>query len=387
MYKEIVSFIRKTFNTPKGIIPLHEPRFWGNEKKYLLDCVDSTFVSSVGRYVDLFEEKIKNYTGSKYAIAITNGTSALHLALKLAGVEKNDLVISQPLSFIATSNAISYLGAFPAYVDVDKKTLGMSDEKLSEFLQKKTFFKDDGFCYHKASGKKISACVPMHTFGHPVKIDVIKVLCKKYNISLVEDAAESIGSKYRLKQTGTFGNLGIFSFNGNKTITCGGGGVIITDNIKLAKMAKHLSTQAKITHPWNFGHDEIGFNYRMPNINAALACAQLEQLENFIERKRILSEKYKQFFSKTDIEFFTEPQNSCSNYWLNSIFFKNRKQRDKFLKYMNSNGIMTRPSWTLMTNLKMYKNCVRENIENSEWIEERLVNIPSSVILKPSNEI
>lgn len=378
MYSKVVGFIRDTFHEPKKYIPLHEPRFTGNDRKYVLDAIDSTFVSSVGKYVDIFEEMICNYTGAKHAIACVNGTAALHMSLILAGVKRNELVITQPLSFIATCNAISYLGAEPLFVDIDLKTLGLSAEKLELFLNENTFVKNDQ-CFHKSSGKRLAACVPMHTFGHPVEIDKISELCYKFHIPLVEDAAESIGSKYKGQHTGTFGLLGAFSFNGNKTITCGGGGVIITNDEKLAKMAKHLTTQAKIPHKWDFKHDHIGYNYRMPNLNAALACAQLEMLDNFITIKRELAAHYATFFESTTFKFVKEPANSFSNYWLNCILFADRNERDAFLEFSNSNKIMTRPAWTLLNKLEMFKNCVCENINNAQFIEDSLVNIPSSV--------
>ena len=378
MYKETVDFIKQTFQ--KETVILHEPVFIGNEKKYINECIDTTFVSSVGKFVDKFEELVAEYTGAKKAIVCVNGTNALHLALLMAGVKQGDEIITQPLTFIATANAISYCNANPVFIDVDKETLGLSPQKLSEFLSKNTEVKTDG-CYNLKTGNRISACVPMHTFGHPVKIDEIVEICKKYKIEVVEDAAESIGSKYKGKHTGTFGKLGILSFNGNKTITTGGGGMILTNDIELGKHIKHITTQAKVPHPWEFNHDNIGYNYRMPNINAALGCAQIEKLDFMIEKKRELAKKYEQFFKNTDIQFFTEPANSFSNYWLNVILLENRQKRDEFLKFTNEHGVMTRPAWTLMNKLPMFKNCQVENIENAEWLEDRLVNIPSSVIL------
>lgn len=377
--KNIVSFIQDTFKT-KGFIPLHEPRFIGNEKKYVTECIDSTYVSSVGKFVDKFEELTAEYTGAKRAIVCVNGTNALHLALLFAGVKQGDEVITQPLTFIATANAISYCNADPIFIDVDKETLGLSPQKLKEFLLENTEIKSDG-CYNIKTGKKISACVPMHTFGHPVKIEEIIEICTQYKIEVVEDAAESIGSKYKGQHTGTFGKLGILSFNGNKALTTGGGGMILTNDDELGKYIKHLTTQSKVPHPWEFNHDHIGYNYRMPNINAALGCAQIEQLDFFIEKKRSLAKKYEAFFRNSDIKFFPEPSNSFSNYWLNVVFLENRTKRDVFLKYTNDNGVMTRPAWTLMNKLNMFKNCQKGNLENAEWLEDRIVNIPSSVIL------
>lgn len=377
MFEQIVSFIREYYEVPDAFIPLHEPRFTGNDKKYVADAIDSTFVSSVGKYVDRFEEMIREYTGAKFAVATVNGSAALHMSLILAGVKRDELVITQPLSFIATCNCISYIGAKPLFVDVDKQTLGLSAEKLAAFLNEKTEQRN-GACYHKASGKRIAACVPMHTFGHPVQLDEIVSLCKQFHIPLIEDVAESIGSKYKGKHTGTMGLLGAFSFNGNKTITCGGGGVIVTNNEQLGKLAKHLTTQAKVPHRWEFVHDHIGYNYRLPNLNAALACAQMEQLDTFIERKRTLSKAYADFFEKTAITFNTEPEGTFSNYWLNSILLKDRTERDSFLAFSNDRKVMTRPSWTLMNKLEMFKDCICENIDNAIDIENRLVNLPSS---------
>lgn len=378
MFSEVIQFIKSKFPN-RDFIPLHEPCFNGNEKKYLNECIDSTFVSSVGKFVDEFEIKLAEYTGSKYAVACVNGTNGLHIALLLAGVKPNNEVITQALSFVATSNAISYCNALPVFVDIEKETLGMSPKALALFLENNAEIRNDGFTYNKNTGNKIAACVPMHTFGFPCKIDEIAEICQLWNIALIEDAAESIGSFYKEKHTGTFGLMGVFSFNGNKTITCGGGGAIITNNEILAKKAKHLTTQAKLPHQWQFFHDEIGYNYRMPNINAALALAQLKQLNKFIFYKRALAEAYANFFNQTNITFFKEPENTKANYWLNCILLNDKKERDEFLKITNENGVMTRPTWELMINLPMYKKCDHDNLENSIFISERLVNIPSSV--------
>jgi len=378
MFDKVVSFIRNYYNTKDDYIPLHEPCFIGNERKYVLDAIDSTYVSSVGKYVDRFEEMICDYTGAQFAVATVNGTAALHMSLLLAGVKQGELVITQPLSFIATCNCISYIGAQPLFVDVDINTLGLSADKLEDFLKEKTEIKNN-LCYHKETGKRIAACLPMHTFGHPVQIDKIADLCARYCIPLVEDAAESIGSTYKGQHTGTFGLCGAFSFNGNKTITCGGGGVIVTNDLKLAKIAKHLTTQAKIAHAWEFKHDHIGYNYRMPNLNAALACAQIEKLDEFINEKRELALKYEVLFAGTEITFVKEPDLARSNYWLNSILLKDIKQRDEFLAYTNDKNVMTRPVWTLMNKLEMFKNSISANITNAMDIENRLVNLPSSV--------
>jgi perosamine synthetase len=386
MYKQTVDFIKSLFPA-QDFIPLHEPRFVGNEKKYVLDCIDSTFVSSVGKYVDEFEKQIAAYTGTKYAVACVNGTAALHMAMIVAGVKQNDIVITQPLSFIATCNAIAYIGATHLFVDVDMDTMGLSPEKLKAYLQEFAIKKSDGFSYHKITNQKIVACVPMHTFGHPCRIDEIANICSTYNIVLVEDAAESIGSFYKDKHTGTFGLLGAFSFNGNKTITAGGGGAIVTNNEALAKRAKYLTTQAKVPHRWNFVHDEIGYNYRMPNINAALMCAQLEQLDTFIKNKRELALLYSDFFKNSEIKFIIEPNNSKSNYWLCAIALTDKKTRDEFLQYTNDNGVMTRPVWELMNKLPMFENALCGDLSSAEEIQHRLVNIPSSVRIEKINKI
>ncbi len=378
--QNIIDFIQDTFST-KEFIPLHEPRFIGNEKKYLNDCIDSTFVSSVGKYVDTFEKEFAKKVGSKYAIATVNGTSALHISLLLADVKSDDEVITQPLTFIATCNAISYIGAKPVFVDVDMDTMGLSPRSLEEFLEKNCELVDNT-CINKSTQKIIKACVPMHTFGHACRIDEIKEVCDKWNITLVEDAAESLGSYYKEKHTGTFGKLGAFSFNGNKIITSGGGGVIVTDDERLARRAKHLTTTAKIPHKWEYVHDEIGYNYRMPNLNAALLVAQLEKLDEFLESKRELALKYEEFFSEVDdIDFIKEPKNSKSNYWLQSIIVKDVQNRDEFLDFTNKNGIMTRPIWKLMNELEMFKDCQCSSLDNSKYLEQRVVNIPSSVRL------
>ena len=381
-YAEIVSFIRETYNKPEGFLALHEPLFVGNEKKYMEECIDSTFVSSVGKFVDRFEEDMARFTGAKKAVVCVNGTNALQMALLLAGVKQNDEVITQPLTFIATANAISYCGAHPVFVDIDKDTLGLSPKALEAFLSQNTEQKTDG-CYNKTTNRKIAAIVPMHTFGHPCRIDEIAEICNQYRIELVEDAAESLGSYYKGQHTGTFGKIGVVSFNGNKIITTGGGGMLLFNDEKLAAKAKHLTTQAKVPHPWEFVHDEIGYNYRMPNINAAMGVAQLEQIELFLKAKRQLAEAYQNFFAdKKGITYVIEPENTRSNYWLNAILLDTRNERDAFLEYTNMQGIMTRPVWELMNRLPMFQNAPCGDLSNAEWIADRLVNISSSVLLK-----
>jgi perosamine synthetase len=379
MFKEIVDFIRKLFNTD-DFIPLHAPVFKGNEKKYVLETIDSTFVSSVGTYVNQFEKMVCDYTGAKYAVATVNGTASLHLSLVVSGVKPGDLVITQPLSFIATCNAIKYLNADPLFMDVDEVTLSLSAKKLNSFLEKHTYKKNNE-CYHTQTNRRISACVPMHTFGQAAEIDAISGICKNFGLILIEDAAESLGTIYKGKHTGTYGLCGTYSFNGNKTITCGGGGMIVTNDEKIARHAKHLSTQAKIAHCWDFIHDEVAYNYRLPNINAALACAQMEQLEKFIESKRSIASAYKTFFSNTPYKYISEKEDTRSNYWLNIVLMNNKEERDAFLAYTNNNNVMTRPCWRLMNKLDMFKNAPADNLDNAEWIEERLVNIPSSPMI------
>ena len=378
--KNIVEFIQDIYNT-KEFLPLHEPRFIGNEKKYLNDCIDSTFVSSVGAYVDRFEKEFAARIGSKYAIATVNGTAALHISLLLADVRKDDEVITQPLTFIATCNAISYIGAKSIFVDVDLDTMGLSPDSLNVFLESNCEVIDNK-CINKITNKIIKACVPMHTFGHSCKIEEIKEICDAWHIALVEDAAESLGSYYNDKHTGIFGKVSAFSFNGNKIITSGGGGVIVTDDEVLAKRAKHLTTTAKVPHKWEYVHDEIAYNYRMPNLNAALLVAQLEQLDRFIKSKRDLALKYEEFFaSDEDIDFIKEPTNSKSNYWLQAVIVKDVQKRDEFLDFTNRNGVMSRPIWKLMNELDMFKDSQCTNLDNSMYLEERVINISSSVVL------
>jgi perosamine synthetase len=379
MFKETIQFIRQQFGTD-DFIPLHAPVFPGNEKKYVMDAIDTTFVSSVGEYVNLFEQQLAARAGTAYAVATVNGTAALHIALLLAGVKPGEEVLSQSLTFIATINAITYAGGHPVFIDVDPGTMGMSPASLQKFLETNAEVRD-GKVYNKLSGNRIAACLPMHTFGHPCEIDSLCSICDKWNIPVVEDAAESIGSYYKEMHTGGFGLMGTFSFNGNKTITCGGGGAIVTNDEGLAKMAKHLTTQAKVPHPWEFKHDHTGYNYRMPNLNAAMACAQLEQLDFFLRNKRALAESYKTFFESTQFEFVNEPAHSKANYWLCSILLKDKSERDLFLEFSNTRGVMCRPAWTLMNELPMFSDCWHDVLTNSINISNRLVNLPSSVRL------
>ena len=378
MYSQVTDFVHQLFGTEETV-PLHAPLFIGNEKKYLNECIDTTFVSSVGKFVDRFEEEIAAYTGAQKAVVCVSGTNALHMAMMLVGVEREDEVLTQALTFIATCNAISYIGAHPVFIDVDMETLGLSPNAVKAWLEKNAELKN-GICYNKRTGRRVKACVPMHTFGHPVKIDELVQICNEWHIELVEDAAESIGSFYKGKHTGTFGKVGAISFNGNKTITTGGGGMLLFQDEELGKFAKHLTTQAKVPHRWAFVHDHIGYNYRMPNINAALGCAQLENLERYVENKRETAQIYADFFKNVpDITFFTEPENCRSNYWLNVVMLKDKAAQQEFLEYTNDHGVMTRPVWELMNRLEMFKHCENDGLKNTEWLADRIVNIPSSV--------
>lgn len=380
MYSQITDFVHQLYGTNE-MVPLSAPLFCGNEKKYLNECIDTTFVSSVGKFVDRFEEMVAEYTGAAKAVVCVSGTNALHMAMLLADVKRDDEVLTQALTFIATCNAISYIGAHPVFIDVEKETLGMSPDALQDWLLANSEIRN-GECFNKKTGRRIKACVPMHTFGHPVRIDKISEICSKWNIELVEDAAESIGSFYKGKHTGTFGKVGAISFNGNKTITTGGGGMLLFQDEELGKFAKHLTTQAKVPHRWEFVHDHIGYNYRMPNINAALGCAQMENVEKFVLNKRETASKYAEFFKNIpDIEFFIEPENCRSNYWLNVIILKDKKAQQDFLQYSNDNGVMTRPVWELMNRLPMFEDCQTDGLKVTEWLADRIVNIPSSVRL------
>jgi perosamine synthetase len=373
-----IAFIQNHYNT-KEFIPLHAPFFGGNEKKYLLETIDSTFVSSVGAYVDQFEEMIAAISQTKKAVAVVNGTAGIQVALRLVGVKTGDEVITQALTFVATANAIMYNGASPIFLDVDIDTMGLSPKAVERFLSENAELRNDGFCYNKTTGKKISACMPMHTFGFPVHLDELKNICDVWNIPIVEDAAESLGSEYKGRPTGSIGAIGVYSFNGNKIVTCGGGGAIVTNDEKLGNKGKYITTTAKVSHPFEFFHDELGFNFRMPNLNAALACAQLEQLNSFLENKRSLASSYKTFFDANGIQFRMEMPNTKANYWLMCVQLENSQERDLFLKETNANNVMTRPIWQLMYRLPMYADCQRDEQLNAQFLEERIVNIPSSV--------
>lgn len=402
-YKKTIDFIKSVYGN-REFTPLSVPIFAGNEKAYLNECIDTTFVSSVGKFVDRFEEDMARYTGAKKAVVCVSGTNALHMSLMLAGVQRDDEVLTQALTFIATCNALSYIGAHPVFIDVDKSTMGLSPDAMKEWLVKNAEVRenknvcadilshtdyvtpqypleqDTKACYNKNTGRRIKACVPMHTFGHPVRIEEIAALCEEWHIELVEDAAESIGSLYKGQHTGTFGRVGAISFNGNKTITTGGGGMLLFNEEELGKYAKHITTQAKVPHRWEFCHDHIGYNYRMPNINAALGCAQLENLDKYIASKRKVAAEYIEFFKNVDgIDFFVEPENTFSNYWLSAVVLKNKEAQLDFLQQTNDNGVMTRPIWELMNRLPMFEHCEHDGLANTIWFADRVVNIPSSV--------
>ena len=372
----LIEFIRECYKTSK-FIPLHAPIFSGNERTYVMETLDSTFVSSVGKFVNEFERKVKEFTGSAYAVATVNGTAALHSALYMAQVKPGDFVITQALTFVATCNSIYHLGAEPIFVDISPVSLGLCPRAVERYLEENAELDETG-CIHRQTGRRIKAIVPMHTFGHPVELDELAAICFKWKLTLVEDAAESLGSFYKGRHTGTIGALGAISFNGNKIITTGGGGIVLCNSEDLGK---RLTTTAKIPHPYEFFHDEAGFNYRMPNINAALGCAQIEMLNEFLLKKRKLAQMYKDFFSLSDVEFVTEPEYAHSNYWLNSIICVDQQQRNEIIEQTNNSGVMTRPVWQLMHRLPMFKNSLCGELTYSEFIEARLVNLPSTPII------
>ncbi len=374
----IVEFVRDIYQTDE-FIPLHAPTFSGNEKAYVTETIESTFVSSVGKFVDDFEQKIEDFTGTPKAVATVNGTASLHAALYMAGVQQGDLVITQALTFVATCNALYHMGAEPIFLDVSPVSLGLCPKAVDEFLTEYAEVTESG-CIHKTTSKRIKAVVPMHTFGHPVELDELVAVCLKWNITLVEDAAESLGSFYKGKHTGTIGDFGALSFNGNKIITTGGGGMVLCKTQELGARTKHVTTTAKVPHPYEFFHDEPGFNYRMPNLNAALGCAQMEVLETYLDQKRLLADYYGNFFTGTDFKFVTEPEYAQSNYWLNAIICPDKESRAEVLTGTNSSGVMTRPIWQLMHRLPMFESAIRGDLAYSELIESHLINLPSSPI-------
>lgn len=376
MSSEIVSFIRDLYRTNE-FVPLHAPTFLGNELKYVTETIESTFVSSVGKFVENFEHKIEAYTGATKAIAAVNGTAALHTALYMAGVSSGDYVITQALTFVATCNALHHMGAEPIFIDVAKVSLSLCPVALDNYLTDNAYSNEKG-CFHKVNNRRVGAVVPMHTFGHPAELDEIVAVCTKWNIPLVEDAAESLGSFYKGRHTGTIGDLGALSFNGNKVITTGGGGTVLCRDVELGKHTKHVTTTAKVPHPYEFFHDEPGFNYRLPNLNAALGCAQMESLPAFLQQKRLIAQQYQAFFANTEFDFVVEPDYAQSNYWLNAVICPDEEIRDRLLKTTNDAGVMTRPIWKLMHRLPFLSNSLRGDLTNSEFIEARLINLPSS---------
>ena len=376
----VIQALKDVTRQQEDPVPLHAPVFSGNEWQYVKECLDTGWVSSVGRFVDQFERMLAEYTGAGYAIAVVNGTAALHVALILAGVKPGDEVIIPDMTFVATANAVAYCGAVPHLADIDPATLGLDPDKLDRYLHEIVLVKE-GVCINKSTGRPIRAVVPMHTFGHPVDLDKLVAVAEKYRLAVVEDAAESLGSFYKGKHTGTFGMLAAISFNGNKIVTTGGGGAILTNDPELARLAKHVTTTAKLPHPWEYNHDQVGFNYRMPNLNAAVGCAQLEQLPVFLRRKRKLAERYKERFGQVrGLQFFEEPDFAESNYWLNVLLLdpECKNERDTILAEAGKEGIMLRPAWCLMHELPMYRDCPRMDLSGSEDLAERLINIPSS---------
>ncbi len=385
--KCIIQSLRKVLPEEKDSIALHEPVFNGNEWRYLKDCLDSGWVSTAGKYVDVFESKLAEFTGTKYTIAVINGTAALQLCLKLVGVGADDEVLMPALTFVATANAVTYCGAIPHFVDSEERTLGICPEKLGDYLCETVEIKHNE-CFNKKTGRRIKAIVPMHTFGHPVDLDSLDQICKRFFITIVEDATESMGSYYKGVHTGNWGKASALSFNGNKVITTGGGGAILTNDESISKRARHLSTTARLSHKWEYDHDCVGYNYRLPNINASLGCAQLEQLPEFLNKKRMLADRYRGVFEDVDgVSVFTEPDFARSNYWLNVLLLdeENIVLRDEILELTNKQGIMTRPVWKPMHRLSMYKDCPRMELHVAENLEKRLINIPSSVVLNGHN--
>lgn len=378
MFEEIIAFIKSLYGHDRPIA-LHEPRFIGKEKEYLLDVIDSTFVSSMGKYLDELEHKIKCFVGAKYAITMINGTSALHTALLVAGVKPGDEILTQPISFVATVNAMAYVQANPVFIDVSKETLGLDPVKLEHFLSNNAIMKGDGYSYNKQTGNRIRACIPVHILGHPVQIDEIKKICEKYNIILIEDAAESLGSFYKKKHTGTFGAMGIFSFNGNKIVTGGNGAILVTNEQKFATDARHISTTAKCQPEWRCFHDKVGYNYKLSNLNAALICAQLENLSFYLQNKRETADLYKSFFKEKGITFISEPKDARSNYWLNAIMLNDSEEKEKFISFAYKHNINVRPLWFPLYKLPMYQECQRTNLDTANWLIERVITLPSSV--------
>ena len=376
-FEKLVTFIKDLYPEYEKV-PLHAPVFLGNEKQYLSECIETTYVSYVGRFVEKFELEIQNFTKANYAIATVNGTSALHIALLMAGVESNDEVLTQALTFVATTNAIKYCNAEPVFIDSEREQLGMDPVVLSDFLYKNARIGDDGFCYNISTKRRIMACVPVHIFGHPSRTTEILSICNEFNIKVVEDAAEALGSYEGANHCGLKGDIGILSFNGNKLVTTGGGGMILTNDKELAERARHITTTARVIKQFDFFHDQLGYNYRMTNLNAAVGLAQMENISKVLSNKRKTAQLYADFCRDHELNFFEEKSGYTSNYWLNTIFLKDKTERDEFLQYSNSRGVMTRPAWTLMPDLPMYRNCQQSKLDVARDLADRIVNLPSS---------
>ena len=379
----VVATLRQALPASTAPVALHEPRIAGNEWRYVKECLDTGWVSSAGTFVDRFEKELAEFTGARRAVAVINGTAALHICLRAVGVEAGDEVIVPALTFIATANAVAYCGATPHFADSEMATLGMDPRKLEDYLRDIAEVRD-AVCFNRGTGARIAAVMPMHTFGHPVDLDALNEVCQQFSIPMVEDAAESLGSYYKGRHTGNVGRLAALSFNGNKTVTTGGGGAVLTNDEELGRRVKHVTTTARVPHPWAFVHDQVGYNYRLPNINAALGCAQMEQLPGFLRSKRALSERYQRLFAEVPgVRVVTEPAHSRSNYWLNNILLDAEcaDQRDALLQATHESGVMTRPAWTLMHRLAMFRECPRMDLSTAEDIEARLVSIPSSAVL------
>ena len=385
MFEELIEFIQDTYQST-GTIPLHAPVFRGNESKYVNETLESTFVSSVGGFVDRLERDLEKFTGSTRAVATINGSAALHAALYMAGVKNGDLVITQALTFVATCNALFHMGVKPVFIDVSRQSLGLSAAATTAWLEDNAELDSNGVCRHRHGGERISALVPMHTFGHPVELDELIKICEKWNLTLVEDAAEALGSLYKGKHVGTLGKFGVLSFNGNKIITTGSGGMVLCRSAEDGQQVKHVTTTSRVIHEWEFSHDEPGFNYRLSNLNAALGCAQMEEIDSFIKEKQELALRYANFFKKSDLLFVDQPEYAQSNFWLNAVICPDTDTRDHLLRQTNESQVMTRPVWKLMHRLPMFTESLRDDLSVSEWLESHLVNLPSSPVAARSGD-
>ncbi len=379
MLEEFVRWIRAYYQRPEGVIHLHETFITDNEHNYIKDCLNSRIVSSIGSYVESLEQRICEFTGAPHAVAMVNGTSALHLALLLCGIQPGDLIITQPFTFVATGNAIRYASADPVFVDIDRQTLGMSPHALADFLERQTIRQSNGFRYHKSSGRRIGACLPVHAFGHPVDMEGIMKICSAFQLPVIEDAAEALGSWHQQQHVGTWGMVGVFSFNGNKVVTSGGGGMLVTQDPDLASAALHLSRQAGTKENYSYWYDAVGYNYRMPNINAALGCAQMENLKIRLQKRKELTDAYQLFFAPYKLPVWQSPPQGVSNYWMQALRFPTEKERNKFVQYTNEQGIHTRPAWRLLSRFPMFANCYTGSLENAEFIEKHVACLPSVI--------